>query len=213
MGIPKPWALEVATRYIQGPSGMIPGWVFVGLCLLVPCPPILPCSPSSPRLFRRAFEQRRALRSFSIRSLGHTARCRKFVFAPACRGIQSKRVSSSTYQPNSPPLYLSRDTQGPYPQSNNNMLGGGRRPEMMLVEPDSVKKDAGSLEMPGLVDNKKQIKLGSQRLLEGLVEDNLVRELLEEKLDIARRPPRTVRPLDPQMGGSFLTRTKRRAQD
>ena len=62
--------------------GMIPGWVFVGLCLLVPCPPILPCSPSSPRLFRcnykdrknkrksffrRAFEQRRALRSFSIR--------------------------------------------------------------------------------------------------------------------------------------------------
>ena len=56
---------------------------------------------------------------------------------------------------------------------------------MMLVEPDSVKKDAGSLEMPGLVDNKRQIKLGSQRLLEGLVEDNLVRELLEEKLDIA----------------------------
>ena len=62
--------------------GMIPGWVFLGLCLLVPCPPILPCSPSSPRLFRcnykhhknnkksyfrRAFEQRRALRSFSIR--------------------------------------------------------------------------------------------------------------------------------------------------
>ena len=62
--------------------GMIPGWVLVGLCLLVPCPPILPCSPSSPRLFRcdykdhknnkksyfrRAFEQRRALRSFSIR--------------------------------------------------------------------------------------------------------------------------------------------------
>ena len=81
--------------------------------------------------------------------------------------------------------YLSRDTQGPYPQSNNNMLGGGRLSEMMLVEPDSVKKDAGSLEMPGLVDNKRQIKLGSQRLLEGLVEDNLVRELLEEKLDIA----------------------------
>ena len=109
--------------------------------------------------------------------------------------------------------YLSRDTQGPYPQSNNNMLGGGRRPEMMLVEPDSVKKNVGSLEMPGLVDSKRQIKLGSQRLLEGLVEDNLVRELLEEKLDIARRPPRTVRPLDPQMGRSFLTRTKRRAQD
>ena len=84
---------------------------------------------------------------------------------------------------------------------------------MMLVEPDSMRKDVGSLEMPGLVDNKKQIKLGSQRLLEGLVEDNLVRELLEEKLDIARRPPRTVRPLDPQMGRSFLTRTKRRAQD
>ena len=84
---------------------------------------------------------------------------------------------------------------------------------MMLVEPDSVRKDVGSLEMPGLVDNKKQIKLGPQRLLEGLVEDNLVRELLEEKLDIARRPPRTVRPLDPQMGRSFLTRTKRRAQD
>ena len=83
---------------------------------------------------------------------------------------------------------------------------------MMLVEPDSMRKDVGSLEMPGL-DNKKQIKLGSQRLLEGLVEDNLVRELLEEKLDIARRPPRTVRPLDPQMGISFLTRTKRRAQD
>ena len=83
---------------------------------------------------------------------------------------------------------------------------------MMLVEPNSVKKDAGSLEMPGL-DNKKQIKLGSQRLLEGLVEDNLVRELLEEKLDIARRPPRTVRPLDPQMGRPFLTRAKRRAQD
>ena len=84
---------------------------------------------------------------------------------------------------------------------------------MMLVEPDSMRKDVGSLEMPGLVDNKKQIKLGSQRLLEGLVEDSLVRELLEEKLDIARRPPRTVRPLDPQMGRSFLTRTKRRAQD
>ena len=83
---------------------------------------------------------------------------------------------------------------------------------MMLVEPDSMRKDVGSLERPGL-DNKKQIKLGSQRLLEGLVEDNLVRELLEEKLDIARRPPRTVRPLDPQMGRSFLTRTKRRAQD
>ena len=62
---------------------------------------------------------------------------------------------------------------------------------MMLVEPDSVKKDAGSLEMPGLVDNKKQIKLGPQRLLEGLVEDNLVRELSEVKLDIARRPPWT----------------------
>ena len=109
--------------------------------------------------------------------------------------------------------YLLRDTQGSYPpQYNNNMLGGRRIPEMMLVEPDSVKKDGGSLEMPG-VQNKKQIKLGSQRLLEGLVEDNLVRELLEEKLDIARRPPRTVRPLDPQMGISFLTRTKRRAQD
>ena len=108
--------------------------------------------------------------------------------------------------------YLLRDTQGSFPQSNNKILGGGRRPEMMLVEPNSVKKDAGSLEMPG-VDNKKQIKLGSQRLLEGLVEDNLVRELLEEKLDIARRPPRTVRPLDPQMGRSFLTRAKRRAQD
>ena len=108
--------------------------------------------------------------------------------------------------------YLLRDTQGSFPQSNNKILGGGRRPEMMLVEPNSVKKDAGSLEMPGL-DNKKQIKLGSQRLLEGLVEDNLVRELLEEKLDIARRPPRTVRPLDPQMGRPFLTRTKRRAQD
>ena len=108
--------------------------------------------------------------------------------------------------------YLLRDTQGSFPQSNNKILGGGRRPEMMLVEPNSVKKDAGSLEMPG-VDNKKQIKLGSQRLLEGLVEDNLVRELLEEKLDIARRPPRTVRPLDRQMGRSFLTRAKRRAQD
>ena len=84
---------------------------------------------------------------------------------------------------------------------------------MMLVEPDSMRKDVGSLEMPGLVDNKKQIKLGSQRLLEGLVEDNLVRELLEEKLDIARRPPRTVRPLDPQMGRLFSSRTKRRAQD
>ena len=108
--------------------------------------------------------------------------------------------------------YLLRDTQGSFPQSNNKILGGGRLPEMMLVEPDSVKKDAGSLEMPGL-DNKKQIKLGSQRLLEGLVEDNLVRELLEEKLDIARRPPRTVRPLDPQMGRPFLTRAKRRAQD
>ena len=80
---------------------------------------------------------------------------------------------------------------------------------MMLVEPNSVKKDAGSLEMPG-VDNKKQIKLGSQRLLEGLVEDNLVRELL--KLDIARRPPRALRPLDRQMGKLFSTRTKRRAQ-
>ena len=84
---------------------------------------------------------------------------------------------------------------------------------MMLVEPDSVRKDVGSLETPGVVDNKKQIKLGSQRLLEGLVEDNLVRELLEEKLDIARRPLRTVRPLDRQMGRPFLTRTKRRAQD
>ena len=81
--------------------------------------------------------------------------------------------------------YLLRDTQGSYPQSNNKILGGGRRPLMMLVEPDSMRKDVGSLEMPGLVDNKKQIKLGSQRLLEGLVEDNLVRELLEEKLDIA----------------------------
>ena len=87
--------------------------------------------------------------------------------------------------------YLLRDTQGSYPpQYNNNMLGGRRIPEMMLVEPDSVKKDGGSLEMPG-VQNKKQIKLGSQRLLEGLVEDNLVRELSEVKLDIARRPPWT----------------------
>ena len=109
--------------------------------------------------------------------------------------------------------YLLRDTQGSFPQSNNKILGGGRRPEMMLVEPNSVQKDAGSLQMPGFVDNKKQIKLGSQRLLEGLVEDNLVRELLEEKLDIARRPPRTVRPLDRQMGRPFLTRAKRRAQD
>ena len=108
--------------------------------------------------------------------------------------------------------YLLRDTQGSYPQSNNKILGGGQRPLMMLVEPDSMRKDVGSLELPGL-DNKKQIKLGSQRLLEGLVEDNLVRELLEEKLDIARRPPRTVRPLDPQMGRPFLTRAKRRAQD
>ena len=88
--------------------------------------------------------------------------------------------------------YLLRDTQGSYPpQYNNNMLGGRRIPEMMLVEPDSVKKDAGSLELPGLVDNKRQIKLGSQRLLEGSVEDNLVRELSEVKLDIARRPPWT----------------------
>ena len=31
---------------------MLSGWVLVGLCLLVPCPPILPCSSSSPRLFR-----------------------------------------------------------------------------------------------------------------------------------------------------------------
>ena len=29
-----------------------------------------------------------------LRSLGHTAKCRRFVFAPACRGIMSKRGDS-----------------------------------------------------------------------------------------------------------------------
>ena len=29
-----------------------------------------------------------------LRSLGHTAKCRRFVFAPACRGIMSKRGNS-----------------------------------------------------------------------------------------------------------------------
>ena len=64
--------------------------------------------------------------------------------------------------------YLLRDTQGSFAQYNNKILGGGRLPEMMLVEPNSVKRNAGSLEMPGVGDNKKQIKLGYQRLLEGL---------------------------------------------
>ena len=40
----------------------------------------------------------RGLRSLThqrpLRSLGHTAKCRRFVFAPACRGIMSKRGNS-----------------------------------------------------------------------------------------------------------------------
>merc|ERR1712226_1160781 len=122
MGTHKPWGLEITSR-------MRSGWVLVGLCLLVPCPPILPCSPSSPRLFRRAFEERRALRSFSTRrSLGHAAKCRRFVFAPSCRGIQSKRASSSTSQHRRPPSHRLQEMQGVFPPSRK-MLDGRERPE------------------------------------------------------------------------------------
>merc|ERR1712010_376761 len=156
----KAWGLETTSR-------MLSGWVLVGLCLLVPCPPILPCSSSSARLFRRAFEQRRALRS-----LGHTARCRKFVFAPACRGIQSKRAGSlpSQHSRPRPPSHRLQEIQGEFfPKVWVREEQAG-----MLAGPTKV--DKGDMEDPQKVDRN----LGSSRSLEslesleGLVEHNLV---------------------------------------
>merc|ERR1712037_159592 len=197
MGTHKPWGLETTSRYIQR---MLNGWVLVGLCLLVPCPPILPCSSSSPRLFRRAFEQRRALRSFSIRSLGHTARCRKFVFAPACRGIQSKRAGSSPSQHSRPrpPSRRLQEIQGEFFPK----VWVGEDQAGMLAGPTKVYK--GDMEDPQKVGRN----LGTPRSLEsleGLVEHNLVKELLEEEGEVIKRPPRAWRPLDPKMERFFST--------
>merc|ERR1711934_686497 len=131
----KPWGLETTSR-------MLNGGVLVGLCLSVPCPPILPCSSSSPRLFRRAFEQRRALRSLSIRSLGHTARCRKFVFAPACRGIQSKRGGS---QRRRPPSNRLQEMQGDF--SPKEWVGGEQAGVLVgpAKENKGIATDSGGL--------------------------------------------------------------------
>merc|ERR1712210_100555 len=190
MGAHKAWGLETTSR-------MLSGWVLVGLCLLVPCPPILPCSSSSPRLFRRAFEQRRALRSFSIRSLGHTARCRKFVFAPACRGIQSKRAGSlpSQHRRPRPPSHRLQEIQGEF------FPKVWVREEQAGVLAGSPKVNKGDMEDPQKVDRN----LGSSRSLEGLVEHNLVKELLEEEGEVIKRPPRAWRPLDPKMERFFST--------
>ena len=56
----------------------------------------------------------------------------------------------------------------------------------------------GTMEDPQKVDRELNV-LGSPRILEGLVEHNLFRELLEEEGEVKNRPGRAWRPLDPKM--------------
>ena len=89
----------------------------------------------------------------------------------------------------------------------------GHRPGMVGVGLTVVSK--GDLKAPEKVDRKLNV-LGSPRLLGGFVEHNLVRdqalaqhnvvkELLDETGDLARRPPRAWRPLDPKMERALST--------
>ena len=55
----------------------------------------------------------------------------------------------------------------------------------------------GNMEDPQKVDRELNV-LGSPRILEGLVEHDLFRELLEEG-EVKKRPPRAWRPLDPKV--------------
>ena len=89
----------------------------------------------------------------------------------------------------------------------------GHRPGMIVVGRTVVNK--GDLKAPEKVDRKLNV-LESPRLLGGFVEHNLVRdqvlaehnlvkELLDETGDLARRPPRAWRPLDPKMERALST--------
>ena len=87
------------------------------------------------------------------------------------------------------------------------------RPGMIVVGRTVVNK--GDLKAPEKVDRKLNV-LESPRLLgslvehnlvkdQALVEHNLVKEVLDETGDIARRPPRAWRPLDPKMERALST--------
>ena len=89
----------------------------------------------------------------------------------------------------------------------------GHRPGMIVVGRTVVNK--GDLKAPEKVDRKLSV-LGSPRLLgslvehnlvkdQALVEHNLVKEVLDETGDLARRPPRAWRPLDPKMERALST--------
>ena len=72
----------------------------------------------------------------------------------------------------------------------------------MLAGPTKV--DKGDMEDPQKVDRN----LGTPRSLEsleGLVEHNLVKELLEEEGEVIKRPPRAWRPLGQKMERFFST--------
>ena len=103
---------------------------------------------------------------------------------------------------------------GPNMVKKGNMeASNDHRPGMVLVGQTVVNK--GNLKAPEKVDRKLNV-LGSPRLFGGfvehnlvkdqaLVEHNLVKELLDETGDLARRPPRAWRPLDPKMERALST--------
>ena len=76
------------------------------------------------------------------------------------------------------------------------LAASGQRPGMVVAGGIVVNK--GDLKLAEKIDRKQNVQLLVKD--QSLVEDNLVRELLEdERGDLARRPTRAWRPLDPKM--------------
>merc|ERR1712110_1374015 len=100
------------------------------------------------------------------------------------------------------------EIQGEFSPSHK--VWDGRERSGMLAGPNKVNKgNKGDMEAPQKVARKLNV-LGPPRLLEGLVEQNLIskglveqnlaRELLEEKGgEVIKRRPRAWRPIDPKM--------------
>jgi hypothetical protein len=77
-------------------SGLLLAWLFLNSF-----PLLLVSSRSRPSTHSiRARGARSLTHQRPLCSLGHTAKCRRFVFAPACRGIMSKRGNIKHTPPN-----------------------------------------------------------------------------------------------------------------